>query len=126
MGLLREAQGRGLMEREKEGELTADAWRTQRERKGGREGGGTNEREKGGRKKRSERRRRRRRRRRVIERGREERCWQSWRNREEMGRDGVWRGVAKLMVLPGEIVVNQSCLNKSIRPRRIFKKCLFN
>lgn len=35
-------------------------------------------------------------------------------------------GVVKLMVLPGEIVVNQSCLNKSSRPRRIFKKCLFN
>lgn len=43
-----------------------------------------------------------------------------------MGKDGVWRGVAKLMVLPGEIVVNQSSLNKSSRPRRIFKKCLFN
>ena len=39
MGLLREAQGRGLMEREKEGELTADAWRTQRERNGGRRWG---------------------------------------------------------------------------------------
>lgn len=47
-------------------------------------------------------------------------------NEEKMGRDGVWRGVAKLMVLPGEIVVNQSSLNKSSRPRRIFKKCLFN
>lgn len=35
-------------------------------------------------------------------------------------------GRAKLMVLPGEIVVNQSSLNKSSRPRRIFKKCLFN
>ena len=65
-------------------------------------------------------------RRRVIEREREERCWQSWRNREKTGRAGVWRGVAKLMVLPGEIVVNQSSLNKSSRPRRIFKKCLFN
>lgn len=65
-------------------------------------------------------------RRRVIEREKEERCWQSWKNRGEMGRDGVWRGVAKLMVLPGEIVVNQSSLNKSSRPRRIFKKCLFN
>lgn len=28
----REAQGRGLMKREKEGELTADAWRTQNAR----------------------------------------------------------------------------------------------
>lgn len=76
-------------------------------------GGGMNE-KKGGRKKR------------VIEREREERCWQSWKNRVKMGRDGVWRGVAKLMVLSGEIVVNQSSLNKSSRPRRIFKKCLFN
>lgn len=59
----------------------------------------------------------------MREREREERCW---RNRERMGKDGVWRGVAKLMVLPGEIVVNQSSLNKSSRPRRIFKKCLFN
>lgn len=66
-------------------------------------------------------------RRRVIEREREERCWQSWKNREKVGRGGVCeRGVAKLMVLPGEIVVNQSSLNKSSRPRRIFKKCLFN
>lgn len=65
-------------------------------------------------------------RRRVIEREREARCWQSWKNRGKMGRDGGWRGVAKLMVLPGEIVVNQSSLNKSSRPRRIFKKCLFN
>lgn len=64
--------------------------------------------------------------RKVIEREREERCWQIWKNRGKVRRDGVWWGVAKLMVLPGEIVVNQSCLNKSSRPRRIFKKCLFN
>lgn len=31
----REAQGRGLMKREKEGELTADAWRTQQKKTGG-------------------------------------------------------------------------------------------
>lgn len=103
----RGAQGRGLMKREKEGELTADAWRTQKcEGLGGRIVGA--------------------RRRRVIERERQERCRQSWRNGEMMGRDGVWRGVAKLMVLPGEIEVNQSSLNKSSGPRRIFKKCLFN
>lgn len=46
--------------------------------------------------------------------------------RREAAKDGVWWGVAKLMVLPGEIVVNQSSLNKSSGPRRIFKKCLFN
>lgn len=73
-----------------------------------------------------ERRKKRSERRRVIEREREEKCWQSWRNREKMGKYGVWRGVAKLMVLHGEAVVNQSSLNKSSRPRRIFKKCLFN
>ena len=49
MGLLREAQGRGLMKREKEGELTADARRTQKKRNE-REGGGMNE-QKGGREK---------------------------------------------------------------------------
>lgn len=27
----------------------------------------------------------------VIEREREERCWQSWENRGTMGRDGGWR-----------------------------------
>lgn len=54
-------------------------------------------------------------------------CWQSWRNRETVGRDGAsHQGVAKLMVLPGVMEVNQSPLNKSSRPRRIFKKCLFN
>lgn len=39
----REAQGRGLMKREKEGELTTDAWRTQNARE---EVGRTREREK--------------------------------------------------------------------------------
>ena len=117
MGLLREAQGRGLMEREKDGSLTAVALDGAKNTEGG---GGTDEGEKGGREEKE------RRRRRVIEREREERCWQSWRNREKVRRDGVWWGVAKLMVLPGEIVVNQSSLNKSSRPRGIFKKCLFN
>ncbi len=45
--------------------------------------------------------------------------WEKWRGD---GEDGE----AKLMFLPGEIAVNQSSLNKSSRPRRIFKKCLFN
>lgn len=49
-----------------------------------------------------------------------------WKNKEAAGTDGVWWGVAKLMALPREIVVNQSSLNKSSRLRRIFKKCLFN
>lgn len=59
----REAQGRGLMKREKEG--AADSSRTENSKKGG---GGT----------RGEARE-------VIEREQEERCWQSWRK----WRDGV-------------------------------------
>ncbi len=59
------------MKREKDGELTADAWRTQKRGRGG----GMKE-KKGGRRTRGERRR-------VIEREREERCG---RNGEEMGR----------------------------------------
>ncbi len=43
MGLLRGAQGRGLMKREKGRELTADARRTRKKREGG---GGMNERKK--------------------------------------------------------------------------------
>lgn len=61
-----------------------------------------------------------------IEREKEERCWQIWKNRETVGTAGVWRGVAKLMALPGQIAVDHSSLNKSSGLRRIFKKCLFN
>lgn len=58
----RAAQGRGLMKREREG--PADSSRTESTKKGGRKGGG--ERTRGEERE-------------VIERGREERCWQSWR-----------------------------------------------
>lgn len=64
----REAQGRGLMKREKEG--AADSSRTETSKKWGREGGGKRTRGEE---------------REVIEREQEERCWQSWRK----WRDGV-------------------------------------